>query len=254
MGGLLGAGARWHDRRSAVCDRRGARSEDQPRGGGSYLLFTAAAAVTGFLGLVVSWLSFRLESGRVPRPDLAVVSDGKLVRRWELEIELLDPEPDVSAETQKERRRLEAVIEKYEHPARPAPTSLAAVVLGSAFTASEVSDEAIADYRKDAEEYLGRYEEYLRKRHLVETFWARSRELIFAFTNERAGVPAEGVRAVLFPQRGAPTCTAARATAQTVAGVAGTGEDAPVEVPLTRTRRWRRLPATGRSPRRSRGC
>jgi hypothetical protein len=134
------------------------------------LIFFAAAALTGFLGLVVSWLSYRLESGRVPRPDLGIVSDGKLVRRWELEIELLNPEPDVSAETEKERRRLEAVIEKYEHPARPAPTSLAAVVLGSAFTASEVSDEAIADYRKDVEEYLGRYEEYLRQGHLVETF------------------------------------------------------------------------------------
>ncbi len=58
------------------------------------LFFTAAAAVTGFLGLIVSWLSYRLEAGRVPKPDLAIVSDGELVRRWDLEIELLDPEPD----------------------------------------------------------------------------------------------------------------------------------------------------------------
>ncbi|MDP9227356.1 MAG: hypothetical protein M3P18_26620 [Actinomycetota bacterium] len=28
-------------------------------------------------------------------------------------------------------------------------------------------------------------------------FWARSRQVVFAFTNERAGVPAEGVRAII---------------------------------------------------------
>src|SRR6266498_3463012 len=49
------------------------------------LFFTAAAAVTGFLGLIVSWLSYRLEAGRVPKPDLAIVSGGELVRRWDLE-------------------------------------------------------------------------------------------------------------------------------------------------------------------------
>jgi len=161
------------------------------------LFFTAAAAVTGFLGLIVSWLSYRLEAGRVPKPDLAIVSDGELVRRWDLEIELLDPEPDVAAEVQQERQRLEAVIERMRQPAKSAPTTLAAAVLGSAWTAGQVSDEAITNYQKEVDEYLERYEEYLKERHLAEAFWARSRELVFAFTNERAGVPAEGFRAVI---------------------------------------------------------
>src|SRR5437016_5850931 len=60
------------------------------------LFFTAAAAVTGYLGVLIGWLSYRLEAGRVPRPDLAIVSEGDLVRNWTIEIEFLDPERDVS--------------------------------------------------------------------------------------------------------------------------------------------------------------
>ncbi len=161
------------------------------------LFFAAAAAVTGFLGLIVSWLNYRLEAGRVPKPDLAIVTDGKLVHRWDIQIELLDPEADVSSEVQRQRQRLSEEIERLRQPPASTATSLAAAVLGGAFGSKQVSEEAIADYRKEVEDYLRRYEEYLRDRRVTDVFWARSRELVFAFTNERAGVPAEGVRAVI---------------------------------------------------------
>src|SRR6266498_4800816 len=80
------------------------------------LFFTAAAAVTGFLGLIVSWLRYRLEAGRVPKPDLAIVTDGKLVHRWDIQIELLDPEADVSSEVQRQRQRLSEEIERLRQP------------------------------------------------------------------------------------------------------------------------------------------
>jgi hypothetical protein len=158
------------------------------------LVFTAAAAVTGYLGVLIGWLSYRLEAGRVPKPDLAIVSEGDLVRHWYIEIELLDPEPEVSSETQNERERMEGVIERLKPSADTAATRGAAL-MGP--WVKHVSEGAIAEYRKEVEEYLGEYQAYLKDRHLAETFWARSRRLVFAFTNERAGVPAEGVRAII---------------------------------------------------------
>ena len=161
------------------------------------LFFTAAAAVTGYLGVLVGWLSYRLEAGRIPKPDLAIISGGELVRRWELEIELRDPEPDVAADVQLERDRLERVIAKLKRPPDPPANSVSAALLGSAWMARQVSDGDIVEYRKDVEDYLDRYESYLKDHYLAESFWARSRQLVFAFTNQRAGVPAEGVRAVI---------------------------------------------------------
>lgn len=37
----------------------------------------------------------------------------------------------------------------------------------------------------------------MKERRLREAFWARSKQVILAFTNERAGMPAEGLRAIL---------------------------------------------------------
>jgi len=160
------------------------------------LFFTAAAAVTGYLGVLVGWLSYRLEAGRVPKPDLAIVTEGQLVRRWDLEIELLEPEPDVSSEVRKERDRMKSVIAKLKRSAAQ-PGSPTAAALVSSWMLKQIDDDDIAGYRKAVEEYLGEYESHLKDRYLAEAFWARSRQLVFAFTNERAGVPAEGVRAVI---------------------------------------------------------
>jgi len=157
------------------------------------LVFTAAAAITGYLGVLVGWLSYRLEAGKIPRPDLAIVSEGNLVHHWDIEIELLDPEPDAAADLRTERERMESVIANLR-PADPA-SKRAAAIMGPWI--EQVSETDVATYRKEVDGYLGEYEEYLRKRHLASAFWARSRRLVFAFTNERAGVPAEGVRTII---------------------------------------------------------
>ena len=160
------------------------------------LFFTAAAAVTGYLGVLIGWLSYRLESGKVPKPDLAIVEEGKLIRQWNLEIELLDPEFDVSGAVQKERDRMEKVIASLKSPP-PQSTASTATMIAALGMFKQIDDRAIATYRKAVERYLVEYGDYLKIEHAVETFWARSRHLVVAFTNERAGVPAEGVRALI---------------------------------------------------------
>ena len=159
------------------------------------LLFTAAAAVTGYLGILISWTELRLEAGRVPKPDLAIVQEGQLVKLWEVEIELLPPDPDVSAEVAEERSKLERLIGQVEK--LPAKTGGLAASLAAAWAFGGVNADDIADYRKRIEEYLREYEGYVKEQRLFEAFRVRSKQVILAFTNERAGVPAEGLRAIL---------------------------------------------------------
>lgn len=163
------------------------------------LIFTTAAAVTGFLGLVVAWLGYRLEAGRIPRPDLAIVAGGELVRKWEIEIDVLDPAAGLEAAVKQERARMEGVIDKLR-PAKGPITPATAALISSSFMFREVSEQDIADYRKEVAEYLSEYATFLKHRRAIEVLRARSAQLVLAFTNERAGVPAEGVRAVIrFP-------------------------------------------------------
>jgi hypothetical protein len=62
---------------------------------------------------------------------------------------------------------------------------------------SQISDDAVAQYRAEVTEYLKSYETHLRDKRVFDAVRARSREVTFAFTNDRAGVPAEGVRAII---------------------------------------------------------
>lgn len=161
------------------------------------LVFTAAAAVTGFLGLVVAWLSYSLETGRIPKPDLAIVAGGELVRDWHVEIDLLDPDAGVADALREEHDRMEEVIGKLRPPNTPATT---AALISNSFMFKEVSEKDIVDYRKEVAKYLREYEAFLKHRRAIEVLRARSAQMVLAFTNERAGMPAEGVRAVIqFP-------------------------------------------------------
>lgn len=158
------------------------------------LVFTAAAAITGYLGILIGWLSYRLEANKVPKPDLAIVADGELVQEWIVDIDLLpfDAEVDVSEDVATERARLDAIKKGL----RREPSSDVSPVM-TAFIARPVTEEAIEEFGKQVERYLADVAGFLRDRYLLDAFWARSRRLIFAFTNERAGVPAEGVRVVI---------------------------------------------------------
>jgi hypothetical protein len=160
------------------------------------LVFTGAAALTGYLGIIVGWLSYRLEAGKVPKPGLAIIDRGRLVARWEVEIELLPPDPDVSAEVAAERTKLERSIATLEESTE-AKQPPAGSGLFSSWAVREVNAEDIANYRKRVETYLRKYERYIKERRLREVFWARSKQVVFAFTNERAGVPVEGLRAII---------------------------------------------------------
>lgn len=159
------------------------------------LVFACAAALTGYLGLLVAWLGYRLEVGRVPKPDLAFLEDGAATKRMDFEIELLPPkdEGEVAAQLTRETEEMEEWVAKVEQPRANRPSNpFAALAL-----VTEISDEDVARFRGEIREYLKSYEKYLRVKRAFDAVMARSREVIFAFTNDRAGAPAEGVRIII---------------------------------------------------------
>ncbi len=146
------------------------------------LFFTAAAAVTGYLGVLIGWLSYRLEAGRVPKPDLAIISEGDLVRHWSIEIQFLDPERDVSGEIQAERERMEAVIAKLRHSlGRTNPNALMGAFM------EQVSPDDIEAFRKRVDTYLSRYETYVKERVLSDTFWGPEQTARVRFHERKGG-------------------------------------------------------------------
>jgi hypothetical protein len=150
------------------------------------LYLTAIAAATGLLGLIVSLLSYLLEAGRVPKPGLAFLSEGKMLDRLTVEIDLTAPALDVSEELAIERERQEAAI-KAADAQRQASTL-------QFFSGNiDITQREMTNYQ-EVDKYLKKFEEYLKNKRLIEAFWARSRTVVLAFTNARAGVPAEGIR------------------------------------------------------------
>lgn len=72
--------------------------------------FTAVAAIVGWLGLLISWLTYLLEAGKVPKPDLGFLQDGKSVKRLRTELEVQQADTDFTNEIQTERERLLALV------------------------------------------------------------------------------------------------------------------------------------------------
>jgi hypothetical protein len=109
------------------------------------LVFTCAAAVIGYLGLIVTWRSYRLEVGRVPKPDLAILDDGKTTTRREIAIELLDSEDDseVAARLARETEAMEESIAKVEQPRAKRSSNL----ITNFDVTGHISDDAMAKYR-----------------------------------------------------------------------------------------------------------
>ena len=159
------------------------------------LVFTTAAAVIGYLGLIVSYGLYRLEVGKVPKPDLSILDDGKMTRRMEIAIELLDSADDseLAAQLARETEEMEASIAKVEEPRANRSSNL----ITNFDVARHISDDDMAKYRAEVTDYLGTYEARLRDKRAFDAVMARSREVIFAFTNDRAGVPADSVRAII---------------------------------------------------------
>lgn len=149
------------------------------------LVFTASAAGIGWLGLIVSWLTYRLEAGRVPRPDVQIIDEGTLVKHWKVRVRGPSQTPHVEEVAANERKRLAEAREKAQSYR---PRGLLAL---SGWTAP--SEEDFREFDQKVEGYLRDLEEYGRQKFMFDLFWSVTRPLLLAFTNDRGGAPAEGV-------------------------------------------------------------
>jgi len=160
------------------------------------LVFAASAAGVGWLGVVVAWLTYRLEAGKVPRPDISIIDAGSLVKRLTVSIDLSEPPDDFSERLEAERQKLEATVPEAsdQDKARRQVGGFGELIAGLTIRPSK---EDIDRYRGEIANYLRELEQYLRESALYEAFWKRAGLIILAFTNHKAGAPAEGVHAVL---------------------------------------------------------
>lgn len=156
------------------------------------LIFAGVAAIVGWLGLWISWLTYRLEAGKVPKPDVAILVDGIPSKEWNVSVDLTDPADDFSREVEAERARLKGLL-------APSPSSKQPLAGFAALQGifSQVTSEQRESYLSRIDDYLPEYEEHLKEKALLEAFWKRSHPFVLAFTNERAGVPAQGVKVIL---------------------------------------------------------
>lgn len=155
------------------------------------LFFTAVAAIVGFLGLLVSFLTYRMEAGRVPKPDLRIRdAEGDWTQRLRLEAAFIEPTEAFDQEVEARRSELDALR-----------TAGRASALGGFVQVNYESD--VARYKKDVEQYLKEFEEHLKFKSLWECFWRRSFVTVLGVTNDKAGVPASGIQlSVHFPEEG----------------------------------------------------
>lgn len=159
------------------------------------LLFTAAAAVTGYLGILIRLDRATPGSGASTKTRSCHRARGPARQAVGGRDRAAPPDPDVPAEVAEEWSKLERLIGQVEK--LPAKTGGLAASLAAAWAFGGVNADDIADYRKRIEEYLREYEGYVKEQRLFGAFRVRSKQVILAFTNERAGVPAEGLRAIL---------------------------------------------------------
>lgn len=155
------------------------------------LIFTGIAAVVGFLGLIVSYLTYRLEAGRVPRPDLAIRQpDGTWAKSLSLDAAFLETPEGLDGEVELRRKALDSVRDQSR------PVLRFGEVLGFGHQL------ALERFQKDVDNHLREFREYLEMNALWESFWRRSYIAVFGVTNDKAGVPASGIKiAVHFPEQ-----------------------------------------------------
>jgi hypothetical protein len=152
------------------------------------LVFTGIAAVVGFLGLLVSYLSYRMEAGRVPRPDIAIrLPDGSWSKHLVLHAAFFEPSEEFDAAVEERRRGL-------ADAATQAHTGIKDFI-------SAGLQYDMDRYRREVEEHLDAYRTHLEWAEVWDTFWRRSYVTVIGFNNEKAGVPASGIKvAIHFPE------------------------------------------------------
>jgi hypothetical protein len=156
------------------------------------LVFTAFAAGLGWLGLLVSWLTYRLEAGRVPRPDVRIMDGDSMLTEWKVQLQRYEPAESIES----------LVSEEREHQSRRANAARASGnTRFSAFYVNQPTNEDWQEYANHVEAYLGEYEEYVKAIRWRDIFRSISRALFLVFTNDRGGAPANGVLVRLhFPE------------------------------------------------------
>lgn len=153
------------------------------------LVFTGIAAVVGFLGLILSYLTYRIEAGRVPRPDIAIRLPGDSWAKF-LSLEAAFIEPTKAFDDLINKRKHE--LDEATNVQRPHP------LVGGFISAGFSYD--LGRYEREVEEHLKKYRDYLEMKELWETFWRRSYVTVLGFSNDQAGVPASGIKAQIhFP-------------------------------------------------------
>lgn len=154
------------------------------------LVFTGIAAVVGFLGLIVSFVTLRMEAGRVPRPDVAIRgSGGTWSKTLSLDAAFIEPATEFPGEIDERQRSLEhASRVEQPHP------------LVASFIASNFQSD-LGRYERDVENHLKQFQEHLEMKSIWDSFWRRSYVAVFALTNDKAGVPASGIKmSIHFPE------------------------------------------------------
>jgi hypothetical protein len=155
------------------------------------LAFTGLAAAIGWLGLIVSWLTYQLEAGRVPRPDVRIIDEGSLTSHWTVHLMRVAPAEDTAGILEREREELARAKEVSRRP--KAKGSLADLVGASSFLFPAPSEDDLRRYDERVEEYIPRLERFLIEKRSYDEFWSISRPLLLAFTNDKGGAPADGV-------------------------------------------------------------
>lgn len=155
------------------------------------LVFAVLAAVVTCLDVVVSVMSYRRELARVPRPSLQMqLPDGSTGGHLRLEVQITEPANEFDALIERRRAQLEQQLERSR--------GSVGLVASSFFT---LPDSAVKGYRDEVEVHLRKYGDYLERKALWDSIWRRSYVTVLVFENNRAGVPASGVRVQLhFPE------------------------------------------------------
>lgn len=147
-------------------------------------------------GVAIGWVSYRYRVSQVPKPDVTIISEGRLLNQLVVPVRFVEPRDEFEVEVANERQRLEEALARMQGSYAP---NVAKVIRG---VFQMPTKEQLEHYKtSDIPAYLDQYRDYLLVADRHKSFWAKTTVLILALRNERAQVPADGVRVILrFPE------------------------------------------------------
>lgn len=148
------------------------------------LVFSAGALAVGLYGAVLASLSYRLQRGRVPRPELKIGLRDTASKRRVVHLDLSEVTFDVGGDLEGHAAWLESRI----------PSRMVRMLPGGVF--GGITDEDVQSYRSKCRKHLTEYEDYLCARVASKAFSSRTAPLLLSVTNV-AAVSAEGATLVI---------------------------------------------------------